>query len=111
VVVIEALAAARPAVATNVGGVPDVVADGVDSVLVPVGEPEAVAGALEALARNPDLRARMGAAGRERVIPRYRVERLVDDVDRLYRELLSERGLPSPPAGTPRTPASSLPPR
>ena len=40
----------------------------------------------------------MGAAGRERVIPRYRVSRLVDDVDELYRELLSERKLPLPSA-------------
>ena len=46
----------------------------------------------------PALRAQMGAAGRERVIPRYRVSRLVDDVDELYRELLSERKLPLPSA-------------
>jgi glycosyltransferase involved in cell wall biosynthesis len=65
---------------------------------VPVGDPEVVAGALETLARDPGLRERMGAAGRERVIPRYRVGRLVDDVDRLYRELLSERDLPLPSA-------------
>ena len=38
----------------------------------------------------------MGLAGRERTLPRYRVERLVDDVDELYRELLAERGLPAP---------------
>jgi glycosyltransferase involved in cell wall biosynthesis len=111
VVVIESLAAGRPAVATHVGGVPDVVEAGVDSFLVPVGDPEAVAGALESLARDPDLRARMGAAGRARVIPRYRVERLVDDVDRLYQELLRERGLPPPPGGTRRTTASSSPTR
>ena len=35
----------------------------------------------------------MGEAGRERVVPRYAVERLVDDIDALYRELLSEPGL------------------
>ncbi len=38
----------------------------------------------------------MGRAGRERTLPRYRVERLVDDVDALYRELLGEQGLPLP---------------
>ena len=40
----------------------------------------------------------MGRAGREHTLPRYRVERLVDDVDTLYRELLAERGLPVPRA-------------
>ena len=38
----------------------------------------------------------MGRAGRERTLPRYRVERLVDDVDSLYRVLLAEKGLPLP---------------
>src|SRR5581483_7751995 len=80
VVAIESLAAGRPVVATRVGGVPDVVAEDADSFLVPVGRPDAVAAALERLATDAGLRARMGAAGHERVIPRYRVERLVDDV-------------------------------
>jgi glycosyltransferase involved in cell wall biosynthesis len=96
VVAIEALASGRPVVATRVGGVPDVVTDGEDGILV---SPEDVAGltdALASLALDPELRARLGGAGRERVVPRYRVERLVDDVDELYRELLSERRLPTP---------------
>jgi glycosyltransferase involved in cell wall biosynthesis len=96
VVAIESLAAARPVVATRVGGTPDVVEDGADGMLVPVGDVEAIAAALETLAADPELRRRLGEHGRERVIPRYRVERLVDDVDALYRELLSERGLPLP---------------
>ncbi len=98
VVAIEALAAGRPVVATRVGGLPDVVSEGEDGFLVEVGDVEGVAAALERLARDPALRARMGAAGPPRVIPRYRVERLVDDVDRLYRELLTQKGLPLPSA-------------
>ncbi len=97
VVAIEALAAERPVVATRVGGVPDVVADGEDGFLVEPGDVKALADALERLARDPELRRRFGAAGRARVVPRYRVERLVDDVDALYRELLTEQGLPLPP--------------
>jgi glycosyltransferase involved in cell wall biosynthesis len=93
---IESLAAARPVVATRVGGTPDVVEDGADGILVPVGDVEAIAAALERLARDADLRRRLGEHGRERVVPRYRVERLVDDVDALYRELLSSAGLPLP---------------
>jgi glycosyltransferase involved in cell wall biosynthesis len=93
---IESLAAGRPVVATRVGGTPDVVEDGRDGMLVPVGDVDAIAAALERLARDPELRREYGTHGRARVIPRYRVQRLVDDVDALYRELLSEQGMPLP---------------
>jgi glycosyltransferase involved in cell wall biosynthesis len=72
--------------------VPDVVDDGRDGFLVDVGDVDAIADRLAHLARDPGLRARFGAAGREKVVPRYRVSRLVDDVDALYRELLVETG-------------------
>jgi glycosyltransferase involved in cell wall biosynthesis len=87
--VIEALGAGRPVVATRVGGVPDVVRDGVDGFLVEAGATDELADRLAQLAQDPALRERMGNQGRERVLPRYAVERLVDDVDRLYRSLLS----------------------
>ncbi len=69
---------------------------GTDGFLVPVGEIEAIAAALERLARNPELRGEMRRTGRERTLPRYRVEHLVDDIDSLYRVLLAEQGLPLP---------------
>jgi glycosyltransferase involved in cell wall biosynthesis len=87
--VIEALAAQRPAVATRVGGTPDVIRDGVDGFLVEAGDTDALSVRLAELAADPERRARMGADGRERVLGRYAVERLVDDIDRLYRELLA----------------------
>ncbi|MDX6435416.1 MAG: hypothetical protein QOK34_250 [Gaiellaceae bacterium] len=87
---IEALAAGRPVVATRVGGVPDVVRDGEDGFLVEAGDTDELADRLEQLARDPALRERMGKQGRERVLPRYAVDRLVEDVDELYRSLLSE---------------------
>ncbi len=96
VVAIEALAAERPVVSTRVGGVPDVVSDGVDGILCDPGDVTAIAAALDRLAGDERLRTSFGGAGRDRVLPRYRVDRLVDDVDRLYRELLSERSLPLP---------------
>jgi glycosyltransferase involved in cell wall biosynthesis len=85
---IEALAAGRPVVATRVGGVPDVVRDGEDGFLVDAGATAQLADRLARLARDPELRNRMGEAGRKRVLPRYAVDRLVDDVDRLYQALL-----------------------
>jgi glycosyltransferase involved in cell wall biosynthesis len=96
VTAIEALAAGTPVVATRVGGVPDVVLDGEDGFLVEVGAIGQLAERLERLAADPELRKRMGAAGRARVQPRYAVERLIDDVDRLYRSLLETKGIPPP---------------
>jgi glycosyltransferase involved in cell wall biosynthesis len=93
VTAIEALAAGRPVVATRVGGVPDVVRDGEGGFLVPAGATRELAERLAELARDPDLRERMGRAGREHVLARYAVERLVDDVDLLYRSLLQARGI------------------
>jgi glycosyltransferase involved in cell wall biosynthesis len=91
--VIEALAGGRPVVATRVGGVPDVVRDSVDGYLVEPGDVDALAERLGRLAADPELARRMGEAGRARVLERYSVERLVGDVDALYRKLLAERGL------------------
>jgi glycosyltransferase involved in cell wall biosynthesis len=89
--VIESLAAERPAVATRVGGVPDVVRDGVDGYLVDVGDAETLGARLAELAQDPAKRDEMGREGRKRVLERYAVSRLVDDIDHLYRELLSPR--------------------
>jgi glycosyltransferase involved in cell wall biosynthesis len=86
---IEALAAGRPVVATRVGGVPDVVRDGEDGFLVDLGAVDQLADSLARLAEDPGLRESMGEAGRARVLPRYSVQRLVDDVDELYRALLA----------------------
>jgi glycosyltransferase involved in cell wall biosynthesis len=90
--VIEALAAGRPVVATRVGGVPDVVRDGIDGFLVEVGDVDALAERLAELAREPARRAQMGSAARARVFERYSVDRLVSDVDRLYKTLLGTGG-------------------
>lgn len=89
VTIIEALAAGRPVVATNVGGVRDVVDEGVSGFLVRRGDTHAIAERLEVLARDPVRRSAMGEAGRTRVLERYAVSRLVDDVDALYRTLLA----------------------
>lgn len=66
-VVVEAMACAIPVVATRCGGIPEVVSDGVEGLLVATRDPEAIAEALSRLWHDPALRARMGAAGRVRV--------------------------------------------
>jgi glycosyltransferase involved in cell wall biosynthesis len=90
---IESLASGTAVVANRVGGVPDVVRDGVDGFLVEPGDIDGAAARLAELAADPALRTRLGEAGRARVLERYAVARLVDDVDRLYRSLLAAKGL------------------
>jgi glycosyltransferase involved in cell wall biosynthesis len=100
VTAIEALASGCPVVATRVGGLPDVVTDGEDGFLVEPGDVEGLSARLARLAGDQGLRARMGAAGRERMRGRYAVDRLIDDIDRLYRDLLERKGF-DPVPGAP----------
>jgi glycosyltransferase involved in cell wall biosynthesis len=90
---IESLASGTPVVANRVGGVPDVVREGIDGYLVEAGDVDGAAERLARLAGDPGLRAQLGGAGRARVLDRYSVSRLVDDVDRLYCSLLAAKGL------------------
>jgi glycosyltransferase involved in cell wall biosynthesis len=87
---IEAAAAGVPAVATRVGGVPEVVTPEA-GMLVPPGDPEALAGAISRLGGDPEQRTRLGAGAREHVLSRFAVERLIADVESLYEELLDDR--------------------
>lgn len=90
--VMEALAAAKPVVATRVGGVPELVLDGVSGFLVPPRNPEELADAMTRLMRLPRATLeRMGEAGRSHVVENYSSERMVESWERLYNDLLARR--------------------
>jgi glycosyltransferase involved in cell wall biosynthesis len=92
-VVLEAMASARPCVVTAVSGNPEVVADGVTGILTPPKDPGAMAAALLKLARDPELRAAMGQAGRRRVMDHYTLDRMVATMQAvLEREVQLQRG-------------------
>ena len=99
VALIEALAAARPVVSTAVGGVPEVVIHGETGLTVAVSDASALADGVLALLRDPTLAARLGAAGRRHVYPRYDSSRLVNDVRNLYLRELAARRRPLPSIG------------
>jgi glycosyltransferase involved in cell wall biosynthesis len=88
--VMEAMAASLPVVGTNVNGTDELVLDGETGYLVPVDDVDALADAIERLVRDPELRARMGAAGRERILD-YSLERYADRRESFYRRLAGER--------------------
>ena len=94
--ILEAMAAGLPVVATRVGGVPELVVDGETGLLVPPVDPRALALALQRLVDDPELRARLGAAGRARVEQHFRLDSFLEAHLGLYRRALAERRLPLP---------------
>lgn len=90
-VLLEAMAAGLPVVATAVGGTPEVVVDGVTGLLVPPRDPAALAQAIATVLRDADVRRRMGEAGRERVERCFSLEEMVRRTEDLYEELIREK--------------------
>jgi glycosyltransferase involved in cell wall biosynthesis len=84
---VEAAAAGRPIVTTDVTGCREVVRDGIEGFLVPPGDEEAAARALTALAADPTLRAKLGAAARGRFEQRFTAEAVKQKVRGLYQSL------------------------
>ncbi len=83
-VIMEAMYAGRPVVATRVGGVPDLIEDGVHGFIHAVGDTEGMARSLERLLTDPGLRQRMGKAGRERILSEFTIDHLADRITRAY---------------------------
>jgi glycosyltransferase involved in cell wall biosynthesis len=88
---IEAAAAGVPGVSTAVGGAASVIRHGKTGLLVPREDEAALTEALRALALDATLRSRFGAAARVHAFENFTLERLVGDLNRLYRRLLEER--------------------
>ncbi len=87
--ILEAMASGLPVVATDVGDVPHVVADGRTGLLVPPREPRALAEALATVLRDGDRREAMGTAGRRLAEERFSLDRTVDELDALFRAVAS----------------------
>ncbi len=83
-VIVQGMACAKPVVATDGGGVPESVVNGVTGLLVPMGDEHAMAHAIERLLLDPDAARRMGEAGRERVQDRFTVEQTTRRIMDVY---------------------------
>jgi glycosyltransferase involved in cell wall biosynthesis/serine acetyltransferase len=91
--VLEAMAAGVPVVATRVGGIPEIIADGVGGLLVPAQDSRALAAAIAQLLRDPQRAQRFAEVAQERARTEFSYERLLAALDRLYRETFPETGL------------------
>jgi glycosyltransferase involved in cell wall biosynthesis len=88
---IEAMAGARPVVAVGSGGVPEIIRDGVDGLLVPREQPEAMAAALVRVLRDPALAGHLARRGRERVSTTFTAERQAAAMLAVYRHVVAAR--------------------
>jgi glycosyltransferase involved in cell wall biosynthesis len=100
--ILDAMAASKAVVATSVGGIPEVVEDGVTGVLVPPHSAPALAEAILHLLRDAPLRRRMGEAGLARVRAQFSVDRMVDETLAVYERVAGTR--PAAGNGNPRPP-------
>ncbi|HYL77040.1 MAG TPA: glycosyltransferase family 4 protein [Bryobacteraceae bacterium] len=74
-VLMEAMSMEIPCVSTWITGVPELIRDGIDGLLVPPGDPGALASAIERLIEHPDLRQRIGQSGRQRILDKFHLQK------------------------------------
>lgn len=86
-VIAEAMAAGLPIIATPVGAIPEVIEDGVNGIIISKPDPQEIAEAIIFLAKNPDLRRRMGAANREKA-KNYDVSLVVNQLLNVYQKII-----------------------
>jgi len=86
---LEAMAVARPVVASRVGGIPEVVRDGVDGLLVPPEDPDSLAAAISHLLDYPDERRAMGLQGRQRAVETFGIQVHGEALGRVYESILN----------------------
>lgn len=87
--ILEAMAMGKPVLVSPVGGLPDLIRDGVDGLLAPVGQPSEWAKRLVQLAENDDLRAKLGTAGQQRVAEYCHETKRVEDIEEVYHGVLN----------------------
>jgi glycosyltransferase involved in cell wall biosynthesis len=92
---LDAMAAGRPIVATTAGGIPEIVEDGLNGLLVPPRDHHALADAIVRALKNPAMRQQMGDAGLARVKERFTVERMVEQTADVYKRLVAGQGRPA----------------
>jgi len=89
-ILMEAMAAGRAVVASSVSGTPELVVDGVTGFLVPPRDSDALVQKISCLMDSEPLRGKMGKEGRERILEKFTFERMLDEYELLFQEVVSE---------------------
>jgi glycosyltransferase involved in cell wall biosynthesis len=95
VALLDAMSYGIPAIASRVGGIPDIIEDGVSGLLVPPADPQALAAAIERVARDPTYAQRLAEAGRERLRTHFSWDVITAKWDAVYRTVSASRPSPS----------------
>jgi glycosyltransferase involved in cell wall biosynthesis len=90
-VTLEGMVHGLAIIATAAGGTPELIRDGREGLLVPPGDPAALAARLARLLNDPELRARLGAAAHRRVTGKFPLSRMLDGVEGVYRRVDARR--------------------
>ena len=89
-VTLEAMAMERPIVATSIDGITEQITDGVEGILVPPMDPNAIAAAINRIIENKELARSLGSAARKRVEREFTVETMINETEKVYRLLLNQ---------------------
>ena len=89
-VTLEAMAMEKPIVATCIDGITEQITDGVEGILVPPRDTNALVAAINAIIENKDLASSLGSAARKRVEREFTVEKMIDETEKVYRSLLNQ---------------------
>ncbi|MBW3635201.1 MAG: glycosyltransferase [Armatimonadetes bacterium] len=90
-VIVEAMLAGKPVVATNGGGVPEIVQEGQTGLLVPMNDAQSMAEAIIWLIENPEKGRQLGQAGRARALEHFSIQKTAEKIEGIYSELLKDR--------------------
>ncbi len=101
-VVVQAMAAGKPVVATRGGGVVEIVAEYETGLLVPMGDADAMAAAILMILANPGQAAAMGTAGRQRYLKHFTIDTTVSEIKKVYQRMRDDRNGPGIRRGTGR---------
>lgn len=88
--IIESMAAGKPVIATNAGGVPDIIENGVNGILVSPRNPQGLADGVLKVLNDPELGRKLGDAGRKTVKQKFSLERQMREIEKLYENILLE---------------------
>jgi len=91
IVLIEAMAAGKPAISTDTSSMPEIIVDGQTGYVVPPGDAEALAERAIKLLRDPSLREKFGQASRQRVLEKFTHQRMIEEVENLFQREINKR--------------------